>query len=93
MTIEYRPTLEWFTSQMDYKLSLPKNLAKTHWLDCDRYDLYEMLLVELSELEESMEFDRREDAVKECADIANFAMMIADWHRNRIEIDRIHKDC
>lgn len=90
MSKNYKPTLEWFKGRMDAKLGLPKNLRKRTWRkDTDR-DLFRRLGEESRELSEALDFKAialyREDVtpekieriIDEAADVANFAMMIAD---------------
>jgi NTP pyrophosphatase (non-canonical NTP hydrolase) len=81
---EFMPVLEWFKDRMAAKLGLPKNLAKRHWSNDVPADLLLRLKEETDELENLLEiFDsgheiHMEDLINEAADVANFAMMIAD---------------
>jgi NTP pyrophosphatase (non-canonical NTP hydrolase) len=72
-----RPELEWFVQQMEQKLK--ENDHKQHWQNNHPYKLLDNLYEEAKELEEAivMNFSAKE-IIKECADVANFAMMIAD---------------
>ena len=75
-----------FTKVMFEKLKA--NRHKGGWQKCQPMDLYARLLDEQKELHESLvtHFSKDPDArehtaesvAKECADLANFAMMIAD---------------
>ena len=82
-----------FAEAMIEKLNEPKNLAKGGWEDCDIQYLLERTREELFELREEigrwqwckrngMNLDsinfRAKQILKEAADVANFAMMIAD---------------
>ncbi len=87
-----RPEVQWFAIEMEKKLAL--NDHKTGWKDCEVDMLIGRLKEETQELEDEWwkrknDFGRsagegfmfvssNEDLIKECADIANFAMMVAD---------------
>lgn len=79
---DFDPVLTRFAADMRAKLMLPKNLAKPHWRDSDIQFLLERLDDEVHELRRAIEnaytYDRKLIR-KEAADVANFAMMIADW--------------
>jgi len=82
-----------FTEHMQSKLDLnkhkecavmnPDNKGRG-WHHCDEEWLFERLKQEVTELEEAFnspdtaKLSYIENIVKECADVANFAMMIAD---------------
>lgn len=73
-----RPSVKWFAEQMERKLSA--NDHKGQWQSCDAMWLLRRLKEETTELEEALlqaKFDAHE-LINEAADIANFAMMIAD---------------
>lgn len=87
---EYLPILEWFFNKVDNKLALPKNVAKRHWSECGDRLLLDQLVEEVKELRDALaggyasECTTEPNAtsiILECADIAAFAMMIADNHR------------
>lgn len=78
---EYREELEWFVSKMEAELSLSKNMAKSHWRDANLPWLIEQLLGEVVEMEHELCVGKSEKVILECADIANRAMMIADFVR------------
>lgn len=64
------------------ELKLRRNDFKGGWKDCDPRYLFDLLQDELFELE--MAIQRGDDsAMWECADVANFAMMIWDVLRER----------
>lgn len=72
-----------FAEAMIEKLNEPKNLEKGNWVNCSFAHLQKRLLEEIKELEDVIEkwWDddaSEEEVLKECADVANFAMMIAD---------------
>jgi hypothetical protein len=87
-----RPEVQWFAIEMEKKLAL--NDHKTGWKDCEVDWLIERLECEVTELKDEWwkrknDFGRNagegfmftasnQDLIKECADIANFAMMVAD---------------
>lgn len=87
-----RPEVQWFAIEMEKKLAL--NDHKTGWKDCEVDMLISRLEEETQELKDEWwkrknDFGRsagegfmftssNEDLIKECADIANFAMMVAD---------------
>lgn len=72
-------TLAWFTDVMQHKLDM--NDAKGGWENETPKDLLMCLLVECTELAEAIRDDDIDNVVWECADVANFAMMIADIAR------------
>lgn len=59
-------------------LELRRNARKGGWEDDTIKDLSRRMYEEAAELMEAIEKGRAEDIVKEAADVANFAMMIAD---------------
>ena len=75
--LKLRPCVEWFAQQMERVLR--QNDYKGGWDDMEFEDLMERLREETEELEECGLHTRK--AVKEAADVANFAMMIALLHR------------
>lgn len=77
----YGPTLEWFKKVKERKLALPKNLAKTHWLDKDLWGLFYDLREESVELLGAITEGNLGAIEDECADVSNFAMMLADKAR------------
>ena len=81
--MDIRPEVRWFAEQMEARLRA--NDHKTGWLDCNDSWLLGRLREELEELAGEVlawgESRRPEYVVKEAADVANFAMMIADKAR------------
>lgn len=71
-----------FSGHMLGNLAKPRNMVKGDWRTAGEHDLLAKLLVEVAELVEAMgEVSTKEQAgrvVSEAADVANFAMMIAD---------------
>lgn len=65
----------WFSNEMSKKLY--ENRIKKHWshVDCDY--LFDRLMDEVRELSDARS-GTSEEIIAECADVANFAMMIAD---------------
>lgn len=81
----HREELVWFASKMDEQLS--DNDHKGHWCDEKPSYLLYKLIAELAELTETLHENMsdwanqkytRDAIVSECADLANYAMMIAD---------------
>ena len=71
-----------FTEAMENKLK--QNDHKRHWSQCGMTYLLNRLKEEVEELVEAVELCEPSDEVKkECADVANFAMMIFDIMGNR----------
>ena len=73
-----RPVVKWFAEQME--LALIKNDHKSGWLNDDWDELYDRIKDEMKELKKECEKFTKDDdkIIAEAADIANFAMMIAD---------------
>ena len=79
MVIKLRPEVRWFAEQMELKLR--ENDWKGGWQAEQYIALFRRLEGETKELNELMvtNWDGQQDlVVQESADIANFAMMIAD---------------
>lgn len=82
MTKEYKEDLKWFVEEMELKLDA--NAHKGTWKNDNIYDLYLMLRKELKELDHEFKALSDDDMgslyrmIGECADIANFSMMIAE---------------
>jgi hypothetical protein len=81
-----RDEVAWFAKEMEEVLT--DNDHKGGWSDCDIKDyLFPRLMQELKELEDVLirnpHLYSSLDIVKECADVANFAMMIADNANNK----------
>lgn len=75
--------LHWFWRVQFAKFGVPKNQAKSDWRDMKPYELLQRLEAEVVELRMALlgTIDRRRDgvaAIHECADVANFAFMLAD---------------
>lgn len=82
---EYLPSLVQFFRVVDEKLNLPKNVQKAHWNSMSDVALLERIGQELLELTEACMLLDYENAINECADVAAFAMMLADNIRKRLE--------
>lgn len=75
--MKIRNEVLWFAEQMEKKLK--KNDNKPHWLDSSPDYLLERLCDEVKELMQARQHGKSPTfVIKECADVANFAMMIAD---------------
>lgn len=79
-----RPEVQAFAIAMERKLR--ENDGKKHWRKCSPKYLRRRLAEELNEL--LFEADSPEDVTDECADIGNFAMMVADRDGGLITRDR-----
>ena len=66
------------TESMIYKLNTPKNMRKTSWRGKSISNLLAMAKREIEELEESLIDQDNANSLHECADVANFMMMIHD---------------
>ncbi|MCK5347113.1 MAG: hypothetical protein KAR20_27075 [Candidatus Heimdallarchaeota archaeon] len=88
-----RESVRWFAKEMEKVLK--KNDYKHGWSSCTRQYLFASLNSEIFELFSELkplEYDTMNGAViidsqkviRECCDIANFAMMIADNQRDEI---------
>ncbi|MGE7271378.1 hypothetical protein ACQKK5_07950 [Brevibacillus panacihumi] len=75
-----RSEVTWFAEEMEKKLR--ENDHKGGWEDCDILWLYGRLLEEVDELAAA----EGDDIVREAADVANFAMMIAHLSRKRTAV-------
>lgn len=79
-----RPALAWFAVYMERTLT--RNDYKGGWRHCQARYLFRRLREEIDEMEAAwnrmikMKKQNRDatDVIDECADVANFAMMIAD---------------
>lgn len=79
-----RGSIRWFAEHMESKLK--ENDHKGGWEENTVDDLFEKMKIEIIELQEELESDSipssipvwSANIIRECADIANFAMMIAD---------------
>lgn len=78
--LKLRPAVRRFASEMERWLRV--NEWKGGWQDCDFVELESSLDYEVDELKRAILAARRggpmADIVREAADVANFAMMIAD---------------
>ena len=75
-----RNSVAWFSEQMEAKLA--KNDHKGGWGNCELQYLSKRLTDERKELYEAIKSKDSEKIIAECADIANFALMIADRFGN-----------
>lgn len=73
-----RPVLQWFAERMEEKLTASD--PKGGWEETPLPDLLHLLIDEVREVAEAKTFA---ETIYECADVANFAMMIADAARRR----------
>jgi NTP pyrophosphatase (non-canonical NTP hydrolase) len=83
-----RESVKWFSEQMESKLK--ENDKKGGWDNCNIYWLIGRLKEETNELLNAVDLHRdlgasKENIIKESADVANFAMMIADIARKHLK--------
>jgi hypothetical protein len=74
--------LGWFIEKMRSKLSESKNLSKGDWRTASENYFVKRIDDEVVELKIELFDVARPDPekiIKECADVANFAFMLADW--------------
>jgi NTP pyrophosphatase (non-canonical NTP hydrolase) len=91
---ENSTTLPWvlkFAQLMEAKLAKNRHKGdRAGWLNASPFELLRRLRDEAVEIEEALYHSTSPDEVeKECADVANFAMMIADTFRARCEMNRL----
>lgn len=80
-----REAVQWFSGQMLQKLR--ENQHKGDWQSMTVIELYAELYGEFTELMEALKKHEPEEIVRECADVANYAMFIADKIRKKEEHD------
>lgn len=78
--VDDHEALQVFSNDMYIKLR--ENSHKAHWNTVTTEWLLNRCMEELNELQEALGNEDPGDIVRECADVANFAMMIADNVRN-----------
>ncbi len=79
MSIVPRPEVRWFAEQMESKLR--ENDHKNGKLDDSPSELFKRMVQEVEEVDDAMRISGHGVIVQECADVANFAMMIAHSFR------------
>jgi NTP pyrophosphatase (non-canonical NTP hydrolase) len=67
----------------DMYLKLRENQHKAHWNTVTQQWLLNRCMEELKELQDAVNADDPGEIVREAADVANFALMIADNARNQ----------
>ncbi|MBH0331464.1 hypothetical protein ABH14_16950 [Brevibacillus brevis] len=84
-----REEVLWFAEQMEAKLK--ENDHKEGWNGCGIFWLKNRLIEEVNELSDAMDAGHNsesgldvENIIREAADVANFAMMIADKAKKRL---------
>lgn len=75
-----REQVKWFADQMELKLK--ENDHKGDWDGCSIDYLIQRLYEEFTELFAIIHTNDKELIISECADVSNFAMMIADKFKN-----------
>lgn len=86
--MDVRESVKWFAEQMEAKLK--ENDEKGGWDDCNIYWLIKRMREETNELLKAVNLHRdlgatKENIIREAADVANFAMMIADIARKYLK--------
>ena len=86
--MQVRESVKWFAEQMENKLK--ENDKKGGWDDCNIYWLIQRIREETNELLSAVNLNRdlgatKENIIREAADVANFAMMIADIARKHLK--------
>lgn len=86
--MEVRESVKWFAEQMESKLR--ENDKKGGWDNCNIYWLIKRINEETNELLNAVDLhrdlgDAKENIIREAADVANFAMMIADIARKHLK--------
>ncbi len=76
LAIRLRPEVLRFALDMEEKLL--RNDHKDNWTGMTVNQLFLRLVQETLELTAALEADSKTDIISECADIGNFAMMIAE---------------
>jgi NTP pyrophosphatase (non-canonical NTP hydrolase) len=85
--VSIRPEVAEFA--IDMELKLMRNDAKGDWRGMDVGQLLDLLEAELDELADAVMNGTDDDVIDEAADVANFAMMIADVCRKRTEVRNV----
>jgi len=78
---QYHDDIIKFLDLMIHKLH--KNVHKGRWEGLDVWKAYSLLVDEVHELEAALLEGNRNEAFLECADAANFAMIVASIMRER----------
>jgi NTP pyrophosphatase (non-canonical NTP hydrolase) len=81
----YREDISKFVELMIHKLH--KNVHKGRWEDVKAMKAYDLLVDEAIELLEAIQCNAKDEIFLECADVANFAMIIASITRERNDPD------
>lgn len=74
-------SVQWFAEQMENKLN--KNSHKGSWDNCELQYLSMRLTQERQELRRAIARGNSDEIIAECADIGNFAMMIAEYFKKK----------
>ena len=80
----FKEELDDFRVHMEHKLLVHKNKGGFERLSID--ELIKLLHAEVRELKTSLEEGTHSNTIRECADIANYAMMISSKIQNRKEV-------
>lgn len=78
------PRLEWFKGEMLKELEKPENGGRAEdWREASLYFLLERLNVHVDRLQTSLFSNSMANITKDCVDVANYALMIADVNKSR----------
>lgn len=80
---EVRPSVRSFAISMEERLQ--KKEWKGGWDEQSRRELYDQLILEAMSLLSSIQNRDKDRIMRKCSDVANYAMMIFDNERNKIE--------
>ena len=72
---------DWFTALMWENLAKPENQAKKNWGDMGSEFLLGMIQHEYAQIIQALKSNKPSTIVKDCADLGNYAMMLADLFR------------
>lgn len=77
------PIVLWFAGEMEHKLSLNRHQGdRAGWRVCEPVRMLRRLREQAIKLESAMMTFSPDEIISEAADVANFAMMIADLARD-----------
>ena len=77
---EPRYSLQWFARQCEGKLQ-ENDSIKPCWSEMTRAELISHLMLEVLELHHAIKVEGPQAVIRECADVANLAHMLADKAR------------
>ena len=81
--VSMKGVVQWFAARMLDKMQVHRHKGAT-WRQERVSRLFKRMLGEIEELAEAMAARDKDAIIKECADVANFVMMIADNARRKL---------